>query len=237
MAEWEGEVSTGLLDDADVTIENGYFGTDASYKSGEQLLWILEGESPDSDEPVRQFYSIGKGWETSDNGETVEGRDKFNDQSNYYRFFRAALECDGVQEVVEDRENDPAVGALWNGLQFHMERQEIVPDNDNIKPWWVLLPVSFLGIAGEGKKGKGKSKKDKGKAKGKAKDKPKSADDADTKKAAKALRAKIRKLAQEADDHDEFLDAVHDQYPEVTEHEALYDKVLDEDDIFAKAQS
>jgi len=75
MAGWEGETSTGLLDDADVTIEQGYFGTDASYQSGEQLVWFLEGTSPESDEPVRQFYSIGTGWETSDNGETVEGRE------------------------------------------------------------------------------------------------------------------------------------------------------------------
>ena len=234
MADWEGEVSTGLLDDADVTIENGYFGTDASYQSGDALIWILEGESPDSDEPVRQFYSIGKGWETSDNGETVEGKDKFNVLSNYYMFFRAALDCDGVQEIVEDRANDPAVGNLWNGMTFHMERQEIIPENDNIKPWHVLLPVSFLGVAGGEKKGKSKSKaKDKDKTKVKAKS---SDDDDDTKKAAKVLRGKIRKLAKEADDHDEFLDAVHDQFPEVTDHEALYNKVLDEDDLFAKAQ-
>jgi len=221
MAGWEGETSTGLLDDADITIEQGYFGTDASYRNGEVLVWFLEGESPQSDEPIRQFYSIGSGWETSDNGETVEGRDEFNTQSNYFRFFRAAIDLDGVLEIVKARGNDPAVGGLWNGLKFHMERQEIIPENDNIKPWWVLLPVAFLGEVGEDKPAK--------EAKKMAKDN-KGADNP------RALLAKIRSLAKKADDYEAFLDSVHDKYPEVTDNNDLYDRVLNEEDIFAEAQ-
>jgi len=217
LVSWETEESSGLLDDADVTINQAYFGTDARYQSGEQLLFVIEGTSPQADEDeVRQFWSIGGGWEAIEGGAKVEGKEKFNTSSAYARFFNAALQIPGVSEIIQDR-GTPDEAAIWEGLTFHMERQD-VEYGGQIGTRQMLLPVSLV----EGKK-KAVPKK------------PAAKKAASNSGGDKALRAKLKNLAKKSDDFDGFLDALHEQYPEVADNTELYDEALDEDRLFVEA--
>jgi len=217
MGSWDGVEGGALLDKAEVTIEKAYFATDALYQGGEVLVFIFEGTSPQSpldDQAVRQFYSIGNGWDTAD-GVTVThpDLDGFRTSTNYYQFFQAALDTDAVT-VLKER-GFPDNAKIWEGLRFYMERKHI--DRPGLGSSEVLVPVRYLGLAGEA-------------------DTPAPA--AAAPKAAggnKVLRAKLKKLAKEHDDHDDFLAAALEEFPEVEEDEDLYAAVLDEDGLFAEA--
>ena len=205
---WDTVEGGGLIGSdgpVEVTIKNAYFGYDAGYQDGEQLLFILEGESPEADEPFTQFYSIGNGWDTKD-GKVVTGRESFVTNTNYARFFLAALDIDASAIKAL---GDPADATIWKGQTFMMERRTYkMKFRDEEREFGVLVPVGIV-------KAKGKKAK-----KGK-----------DGKSDTKALRAKIVKLAKKHDDHDDFLADVLTKYPEV-EDSPLYDDVLEEDGIF-----
>jgi hypothetical protein len=218
MAGWEGVVGGALLDKAEVTIEKAYFATDALYQGGEVLVFIFEGTSPQSpldDQSVRQFYSIGNGWDTDD-GKTVThpDLDGFRTSTNYYAFFRAALDS-GAEAALKER-GFPDNAGIWEGLRFYMERKHI--ERPGLGSSEVLVPVKFLGTTDD------------------APAAPAAAAAAPKASAGnKVLRAKLKKLAKEHDDHDEFLAAALEEFPEVEEDEDLYAAVLDEDGLFAEA--
>lgn len=215
MAGWDTVEGGGLLDNATVTIEKAYFATDAGYLDGEVLLFILEGTSPESDldeNAVRELYSIGNGWDTDD-GQVVSHPtlDGFRSSTNYAAFFLAALETEA--EKVLQKRGTPDDASIWEGLTFYMERQTIerggrVADSE------VLVPVKFVG-EGSDEAPKKKATKKTAKKAGAGGN--------------KALRAKVKKLAKDYDEHDDFVEAVLDTYPEVEEDEDLYEEVLEED--------
>ncbi|RKZ12913.1 hypothetical protein DRQ53_14105 [bacterium] len=213
---WDTVEGGGLLGSdgpVKVTIDNAYFGYDAGYQSGEQLLFILEGSTPDSDDPITQFYSVGNGWDTDD-GKVVTGRDSFINSCNYARFFTAAVKVDADTVMAL---GDPADATIWKGQSFMMERVgfKMTFKSEGEKEFFVFIPV-------------GKAKKDKKSKKG-GKGKASSSSE---KKGGKSLRGKVKKMADKYDDHDDFLAAVLDKYPEVEDDDDLYEDVLEEDGIF-----
>lgn len=215
MSGWETTEGGGLPGadgPVEVAITSGSFNYDAAYNNGESLVFILEG---DCDHPVWQetvLYSIGAGWETDDNV-TVTGRDAFNGNSNYARFFKAALETDAADIIMERGTPDDA--SIWEGLIFGMERKPYKGFDGEDK--FLLVPTSFIGEAGSKKKAKAKAK-------------PKRSNNGEV------SRKDLKKLAKKYDDHDDFVEAVLDKYPSVEDNEDLYDEVLDEDGIWADAQ-
>lgn len=208
---WDTVEGGGLLGSdgpVRVDIDNAYFGYDAGYQGGEQLLFILEGTSPESDDPITQFYSVGNGWDTDD-GKVVTGRDSFVSSCNYARFFLAAVavDPDGVKAL-----GDPNDATIWKGQSFMMERIGFkITFKDGEREFHVFVPV-------------GKAKKAKKGGKGKA--------SSPSAKKGKSLRSKVKKMAAKYDDHDDFLAAVLDKYPEVEDDDDLYEDVLEEDGIF-----
>lgn len=219
---WELAEGGGLLDDADIFIEKSYFGYDAAYHDGEDLILIFEGTTDGTDDGTfRQLYSLGAGWETNDRGKTMEhpsGR-SLTKTSNYGLFIQAAFEA-GAEDVVKDR-GTPDEASIWEGLRFHMKRTPVERpglEREDGRAFEVLLPVAYLG------EGDGSDKKDK-----KAK-KAKSTGD-------KAMRAKVVLLAKKADSHDEFVEAVLDKYPTVEDDADLFADVLDDEGgIWAQVQ-
>ena len=226
MSKWdttEGGALPGSDGPIEVEITGCSFNYDAAYNNGETLVFILEGECDHELWQDTILYSISNGWDTDDNV-TVEGRDNFNGSTNYARFFQAVLDTkakDIVEERAEASGEGPADSSIYEGLTFKFERKSYkVNFSGETETRYLLLPVKFVGEAGGKKKGKKK-----GKSKGKA-----------GKASAKDLRKKLVKLAGKYDDHDDFVEAALDKYPEVEDMEDLYDEVLDEDEIFEDAQ-
>lgn len=215
----EGGALPGSDGPVEVAITDQSFNYDASYGDGEVLVFILEGECDHEHWQGSILYSIGKGWETDDNI-IVEGRDQFNGNTNYARFFRAVLETDAADIVMERAKESgegPADASIYRDLIFEFERKPYKGFDGDEK--FLLLPTKFVGEAGKKKKSKGKGSK--GKGKGKA-----------SKVSEKELRKSLVKLAGKHDDHDEFVEAALDKFPEVEDFSDLYDEVLDEDGIF-----
>ena len=220
----EGGALPGADGPVEVTITEGSFNYDASYNNGETLVAIIEGDCDHEHWQGSIIYSIGNGWDTDDN-KIVTGKDQFVGSTNYARFFNAVMETDAADVVIaRDKAGSgegPADASLWEGLTFLFERKSIKSTfNGEETERFVLLPVEFVGEAGGKSKAKGKGK---AKAKG------------PSKAEIKALRAKLVKLVGKVDDHDDFVEAVLEKFPEVEEIPDLYEEVLDEDGIFANA--
>jgi len=210
---WEVEETTGLVDDIDVWLDGCKFGYDASY--GDNPVFMLRGTSPDlpaENQEVGQFYSIGSGWEPVGNGKTVtheDGKDDFHASCNYARFFRAALALSPEAEKTLQARGFPDDASIWDGLGFHLERQEI-DYGSNIGKKRVLLPTAFLG-EGEAP----------------AKPSPNAAKAAAAKKAAaNPMRARLVALAGEHTSHDDFLTAVYGEFPDIEEDSGLFGEVV-----------
>ena len=221
-----GTTEGGALPGADGPVQVDVTGTsfnyDAGYNKGETLVFILEGDCDHEHWQGSIIYSIGNGWETDDNV-IVTGRDQFVGSTNFARFFNAVMSTDAA-DVIKARDKagsgeGPADASIFDGLSFMFERTSYKSVfNGEETERFLLLPVEFLGEVKAKGKGKGKTK-----------------DSGPTKAEIKALRAKIVKLASKSDDHDEFVEAVLDKFPEVEDMEGLYNEVLDEDEIFAGA--
>lgn len=199
MSSWDTDSSSGLFEGT-LTIEKAYFGYDAGYLSGEQELFILEGDGEGQDDQVRQFYSIGSGWDVENGGESVSGHDKFRDNSAYGRFIDAALKTD-AKAVIQER-GYPDQASVWEGLRFKMKRKSF-DYGEQIGKKEYLVPVKFLG---EAKAAKPKKK---------------------TGGSSKKLRKELVGLAKNADDFDDFLVEALD-LDGLEDDADLYGQVIDE---------
>lgn len=217
MPGWETVESTGLLDDCDITITKAEFNYDAQYDNGETLIMIMEGTSNhEAYEDFTQFFSIGAGWDTEDNGATVVGKDAFNSNSQYARFFLAAIDLAG--DALTGR-GFPDNASIWTGLKFHVNRAT-VDYGGEIGEKQVLLPTAFLGV-------------DSGKAEAPAPaatPEPTGASNGTN----AALRAKLMATAMASSDHDAFLETVMEKYPEVQEDDDLFAAIVDETGFYAE---
>ena len=212
---WELVETTGLLDKADIEITGAEFNYDAGYADGEQLLLILNGTSNQEGwEEFTQFLSIGRGWDSPDNGATVEGNDNFTNNSQYGLFIQGAVDA-GAGNILKDR-GFPDKASIWVGLRFHVERVE--HDYGDLGTKQVLVPTAFLGEA--------TAVAPKAEAPVEVAGAAPASDGSDA-----VLRAKILAL-RSAPNHDAFIEEVITKYPEVQQHTDLFAEVVDPDGIY-----
>ncbi len=225
MAGWEPTKSSGLIDDTDITITKAEFNYDAGYAGGEQLVLILEGTSDHPEHPeFRQFYSIGKGWETNDRGATVESNlDGFNEQTQYWKFIEAALDTDAAPVLAE--RGFPSTAAIWEGLRFHVKRKD-VDYGGQIGVKQVLVPTKFLGEVGDNPK-----------AETPATEAPAEAPAAPAGASNGILEAKLKGLAHSATSHNDFIEKVLEAHgDEVQADMDLYARVVDPAGLYAEVK-
>jgi len=214
---WELSESSGLLDKADIVITGAEFNYDAGYADGEQLLLILSGTSNQEGwEEFTQFLSIGKGWDSPDNGATVEGNEMFNKNSQYGLFIQGAIDS-GAGGVLQER-GFPNKASIWVGLQFHVERKD-VDYGGEIGVKQVLVPTAYNGESGKADAPVA-TPTETGAA-------PVASNGSDA-----VLRAKVMAL-KAAPNHDAFIEEVITKYPEVQQHAELFAEVVDPDGIYA----
>lgn len=191
---------TGLIDDFDATVTSAFFTTDAAYNDGETLLLKLECETdnPETPETILQ-YSTGNGWEAADNGKKAVREDgkrrRFNQQSGIWKLVEAAMNA-GAGDALRSR-GTPMEASMWVGLKFHIKRVEMGEGQyKTTRP----LPVSFLGVVGEGANGSAP-----------AAPAPAGADPASNGAGlSKVLEAKLKKLARDSASHEDFIAAAFD---------------------------
>lgn len=231
---WLAERS-GLPDDFACTIERSYFGFDARYQGGQQLLliWEISSDDPEVGEQ-RIVWSCGNGWSSPDGKVAVHerGYEEFVKTSTIRRlvnriFAENVPELKGAAEVLRQRDNElgPRNAKVWEGLRFHM-RRETLEFGKGLEPQERLMPVKFLGVAGEKAKGKG-APAAKGEAPGKETPKPAEEEPKPADKTAKILKGKLIKLAKECETQDEFVSKALD-IEGVTDDDELYADVMDE---------
>lgn len=156
MAKWEGplpegfELGSGLKDDYVFVVDHSYFGTDAAYMNGQQLLLIWEGHDEADNEPQTEKFSVGKGWVTEDLGRTMVNSKsmKINQTSIYGKILAWAIEeCPELVKLVADR-GGPYKSDVWNGCKFQMQATTLhfgknIGDKDRV------MPAEFLGVEAE----------------------------------------------------------------------------------------
>ncbi len=148
--------SSGLIDDVDVVISNAQFGYNADYQEGQTLLMVFTFIVDDADTPeATQFYSCGAKWETNDKGATAvreDGKDaKFNKNSNYAKWYLAAIEAGAGEEMM--KRGTAKEAAVWIGMKFHVQRfsEEFTMRGETEKRVReTLLPTAYLGTVDGG---------------------------------------------------------------------------------------
>jgi hypothetical protein len=157
MSDQEWELSSGLpLDGATVTVTAAEFGYRQNIAKDTTFACLTF--KPVEGDEAEQCYSVGKGWEPGARGAelvTSDGRKRnINDQTGYGKFITAALKCDGMKETLRDRGIHYTKAAAWEGLRFELAsvKEEVVnPTTGQKKETSRILPVKFLGVAGDEK--------------------------------------------------------------------------------------
>lgn len=125
------ETSSGRPTDYTGTVEEMIFGTDSRIKGGEETIAIFkikpdEGEDVEVDEEgyVVENFTLGKGWQSHDGGETVTGNKKFNQNTMMGRLINHIIkELGSVEKAVEFFGGDTTEATTWVGL--HATWQEV----------------------------------------------------------------------------------------------------------------
>lgn len=230
------KLESGLLGNVDVKITDAEFLNDPAYNNGQtlQLALTMHIEGDDGGEKVENF-SCGDGWESTDGGKTAtreDGKDRnFNGQSKIGRFFGSLVDlmgsdskCDlAVRNRVKDHPLGPREAGFWKGLELHIDRME-VDYGGEIGKRDVLIVDGFNGsdakkASGTAKKASDATKKAAGKAKA---EEPAEGGVTDE------LRAKLDAIANEAGNHDEFMEAALAQIPEASSDEAVKAAISDD---------
>lgn len=217
------------------TVKESKFKTDPRYNDGETLLlsWTMETDSDDPEfEEFEVTFPCGNNWETNDGGDTAERVDgrraKFNSNSGYGRVLNRvtgrdadlAKNFEGILGVLEKR-GEPTQAKIWEGLRFVFD-EESKDFGGEIGVKTRLMPVEYAGQANGSGSGSGSGKKT-GKSTG-------------GKKPSKAaIRKQLVSLAQEYDDHDEFVAEALD-VDGIDQYQDLLDSVNDPEGIWAENQ-
>lgn len=225
--------SGGFVPEFDGVVREAQFTFDNSYMNGEACLLELLVEPSEDDAPefgdyledglYRIIYPCGKGFEPADKGATVQhesGRPRrFNTSSGIGLLVAAALECEGVADVLMER--GPSTQAdIWVGLNFHWLDKEFsrTDKNGDEITWTRRLPVEFHGVDGAEEK-KAPAKKAPAK-KAPAKQVEQAEDEAGEEfTVPAALKGKLKAIANTADDHDAFMEAAFSTLDIPAEHE------------------
>lgn len=233
--------TSGLIDDVDITIaDTTRFDFDSDYRDGELCLFILDFEDENGEEHS-QFYSIGSGYEPKkgsknliavkeDSGEPPERG--FNRSTNYMKLLSSAIEA-GALPVLEER-GESYDASIWHGLKFHVAQVEQPKfkgrDGQEGGGGTILLFTDYIGDdekkakkSTTAKKSTKKDDADEDEEKGGASDGLKTAE-----------RAKLKKVAKAADDHDSFMETaiseldLSEEAEKLIEDEEFFETLRDE---------
>lgn len=225
---------SGLLDHYQLPVKEAWFGQpepDADGNQSERVYLFLMGDAVDEEGEVHEDhvdrYGVGTGWEAVEEGQEVEHASKkqFNQNAGVGRLVTALAglmaEDEDLSDTIRSTRPDPRKASAWVGLTLSQERQTFSFTSQDGETIEYSMPLPTAVEVTKAKKGRGASK-----AKASAKK-----DDSD--KAEKALRRKLVKLAKDTakddGDHDDFVDAALDEYPEVEDFDDLHADVLDEE--------
>lgn len=162
-------LSSGLMDDIDLTFEEATFGFDPAYNDAETcvLKVTVSSDDPDFDEENNVLLYPCGGFEPTDktgrHAQHESGKPKpFNKNSGIGLLIGAMMDTDAA-DVLQARwkEDDlsPFDAELYEGLSFHM-KQKTINYGGEIGEKDRLLPEEFLGVVeGESKKPAKKAKK------------------------------------------------------------------------------
>lgn len=153
------ELSKGLpLEGADVTVTDASFVIDNEYAAGAVVLsltMIPDAYEGDVGNLRPQLYSIGKGWEVLDKGQSVAHESgkfrKFPEQSAYGDWISHVLGCEGAVEYFVENELDTHDANIWIGTKWTLGSHEYDTVKDakgETKKKTRVVPVAFLGVEG-----------------------------------------------------------------------------------------
>lgn len=230
------DLDPGLLNDINGYIANARFGVSreeyanqvmATNAAFQPVQFIVDIHDPKSDEFLgSQGYSVGSGWEPSEDGQSISHPTKRNVvQSSLYGQLQARV----VKELGVDmaERGYPTDATIWNGLTFHWMQEDhatVGARKDGSNKATGLMPTEYIGEAEEQEAAKGASGKKAGSKKAAA-----GANGSD-------LVDKLTTMAQSMDKKAFQKKAM--AVPGVTEDGSLMDEVLDGSDegFWAKAQ-
>jgi len=142
------KLGSGNFTDYNLHVRQAYFAPDAQYMGGEQTLLQLHGIDDDGRE-VREMFSCGKDWISTDGGKTIEyskgGNARIRDNSMYGHFLTALgkLGNDVLDQFIAL--GDPSRAEIYVGAVFHMDEQTFTYGG-NISDQTHNMPVQFLGF-------------------------------------------------------------------------------------------
>lgn len=183
------------LDGAEVEITGFEFGFNNDYAAG-VLAAIITFTPLDGSEEQEQTYSVGQGWEAKEKGAELASESgkprKLSKRSGYGTFVEGALTAvDGDFSKLGKgfRFAESWIGSRWEMGTIEVETAN-PDDKENTKKRDRVVPVRFLGRAGdEGGGSKAKKADD---------DAPDGVDD--------ELWSKLVEMATDADDHESFME-------------------------------
>lgn len=223
---WDTEEG-GLLDDFWLDVESAKFGYHEKIGDGEASCLILSGKTDNDDVPTLDedneekmaqplYVSCGSKFEVVKGGKSVE-HESGDEDKLFHRSSNLGLWIERVKKIGGDTlallidKGDPRVASTWVGLSIHLKREDV---EGREKP--VLLPTKIkLADEAGSKKGKKAGKVSKS-DEDEDEDEPKSkksknkggSGGIDLSDFDKADLKSLRKLAADADDEQEFMDAV-----------------------------
>lgn len=235
------ETSSGFPDFVQVRIENPHFTYDAQIQDGTVCLFapegtILSGDGIDEPTEFTQFYGCGPGWEPAGKGGTRIVREdgkarKFNNNVAYAHLFTSLKKAAEAQDMWDAlrKKGTPFDASLWSNLTLDLERVAL-PEFEGKDGKMVkrnVLEVKTIVKMGntEGKAAKAKEEVDE-----KA---TVSSGESTSNGAAIAaeldpkLKAKLRALAREHDEHKAFVEKAFD-IDGVLDNQVAEDAIMDQ---------
>lgn len=197
--------SSGLpLDDVDVVISKASFGFNAQIGDGKALCANITFQTEDG-EDHEQSFSVGDGWEAKDKGARIDGRKTLNQNTNYGRFMASVVKA-LTEANVSPGDVFPdgyKVIGQFVGTSWHLGTEKVTSTNPTTgvqKETSKIVVTKYLGAGegGDGGKAGGTAKKAGGKE---------TLEDSNPK-----LFAKLVTRAAKYDSHDDFMEAVMDEY-------------------------
>lgn len=146
-------LESGLVDDVDAWIANPKFGTKEEYAEAvvaggsntAPLMFLVDLVDENGEIIANQGWSIGSGWEVSEDGKTITHPKR---QNVVHSTMYGALQYKVVQDIGVDMDKygKPTDADSWDGLGFHWN---LTPHKTvSGKEVSSLMPTIFLGKAG-----------------------------------------------------------------------------------------
>jgi len=223
------EFSSGLTDEITIKVTNPHFGYDSEFQDGQVPLFVLEGNviAGDAEGEFSQWYTVGKGWEASNDRQRLEPeggkRKTLNRSTNYAHLLNSLRESAEKQGLADEirRRGSPLNAAMWDGLELYLEREEYVNEIGGEKREGSRLLVRSI----EKMPGAKESHRVRGTEPTKATEPPAASD------LSPMLKAKLRKLAQtvkgSGGTHSTFAEQAFSDVDGVLDNATAEDAVMD----------